>query len=43
VIVPRERNYVLFPDAPGFQARIAWVEPLDLDRRLFSFAAISEG
>ena len=37
VIVPREHNYVLFPDAAGFEARIVWTELLEFDRRLFSF------
>jgi RES domain-containing protein len=36
VIVPREYNYILFPEAPGFDARIIWTEPLNFDRRLFS-------
>jgi RES domain-containing protein len=34
VIVPREYNYVLLPEADGFHASIEWVEPLDFDRRL---------
>jgi RES domain-containing protein len=38
VIVPREKNYVLFPEADGFDATIDWMEPLDFDRRLVSFA-----
>jgi len=36
VIVPREYNYVLFPEAAGFDAKVLWVEPLDFDRRLFA-------
>ena len=36
VIVPRESNFVLFPQAPDFQASIAWIEPLDFDQRLFA-------
>ena len=36
VIVPREYNYVLFPDAEGFSANVAWIEPLNFDRRLFA-------
>lgn len=40
VIIPREHNYVLFPDALGFEARIAWIEELDFDRRLFESAGI---
>ncbi len=38
VIVPREYNYVLFREADGFDAIIAWTEPLNFDSRLFSFA-----
>jgi hypothetical protein len=38
VIVPREYNYVLFPEAEGFEASVAWTEPLNFDSRLFSFA-----
>jgi RES domain-containing protein len=34
VIVPREYNYVLFPEADGFDANIAWTEPLNFDSRL---------
>jgi len=34
VIVPREFNYVLFPEAVGFQAGLDWIEPLDFDSRL---------
>jgi RES domain-containing protein len=37
VIVPRENNYVLFPEADGFDASVDWVETLNFDRRLFSF------
>ena len=36
VVVPRESNYVLLPEAPGFHARIEWVEPLRFDERLFA-------
>jgi len=35
VIVPREHNYVLLPEAKPFHATVDWVEPLDWDRRLF--------
>jgi RES domain-containing protein len=35
VLVPRESNYVLLPDAPGFGARVEWIEPLRFDERLF--------
>ena len=38
VIVPREYNYVLFPDADGFRATIDWTEPLDFDSRLIASA-----
>jgi RES domain-containing protein len=37
VIVPREYNFVLFPEGDGFDARIEWTEPLSFDSRLFSF------
>ena len=37
VIVPREYNYVLLPDAHRFAANIEWTEPLDVDSRLFAF------
>jgi RES domain-containing protein len=36
VLVPRESNYVLLPDAPGFTARVEWTEPLRFDERLFA-------
>ncbi len=36
VIVPREYNFVLLPEADGFSARIARVESLSFDKRLFS-------
>jgi len=36
VLVPRESNYVLLPDAPGFNARVEWSEPLRFDERLFA-------
>jgi RES domain-containing protein len=36
VIVPREFNYVLFPEAAGFQASIEWIERLDFDSRLLA-------
>ncbi|MEP7364631.1 MAG: RES family NAD+ phosphorylase [Acidobacteriota bacterium] len=39
VIVPREFNYVLLPEAPAFTAKIDWIEPLQLDDRLFQSAA----
>jgi len=34
VIIPREYNYVLFPEATGFRASLDWIEPLDFDSRL---------
>jgi RES domain-containing protein len=37
VIVPREFNFVLLPEADGFDATIEWIEPLSFDSRLFSF------
>jgi RES domain-containing protein len=36
VIVHREYNFVLLPQAVGFSATIEWVVPLSFDRRLFS-------
>lgn len=33
-IIPREFNYVLFPEAAGFRASLDWIEPLDFDSRL---------
>jgi RES domain-containing protein len=39
VIVPREYNFVLFPEGDGFDATIEWTEPLNFDSRLFSFIA----
>lgn len=38
VIVAREYNYVLYPEAVGFQAAIDWIEPLDFDSRLVASA-----
>jgi len=35
VIVPREHNYVLLPDAPNFSAGVRWMEPFRFDPRLF--------
>jgi RES domain-containing protein len=34
-VVPRERNFILLPEAPKFEARVDWVEPLRFDQRLF--------
>jgi hypothetical protein len=39
VIVPREYNFVLLPEGDGFDAAIEWIEPLNFDRRLFSYTA----
>jgi len=36
VIVPQEYNFILFPEATGFEAKIESVELLNFDRRLFS-------
>jgi len=36
VIVPRENNYVLFPEANGFEANTVWIEDLNFDARLFA-------
>lgn len=36
VIVPREYNFILLPEAVGFAATVQWIELLSLDRRLFS-------
>jgi hypothetical protein len=36
VIVPREYNYVLFPEADGYSAAVEWTEPLDFDDRLIA-------
>ncbi|HEV2689205.1 MAG TPA: hypothetical protein VGV35_11645, partial [Bryobacteraceae bacterium] len=36
VIVPREYNFVLLPEADGFDATVEWSEPLSFDSRLFS-------
>lgn len=34
VVVPQELNAVIFPEAPGFKARIVKVEPFPIDERL---------
>ncbi len=36
VIVPQEHNFILFPDAKRFEARVESIDPLNFDRRLFS-------
>ena len=35
VVVPQERNFVMFPRAPGFAAKVIKVEPFQFDERLF--------
>jgi RES domain-containing protein len=40
VIVPRDFNFVLLPEADGFDATIEWIEPLRFDSRLFSFIVL---
>ncbi len=35
VIVPQEKNIVVFPQAPGFVAKVVKVEPFRFDQRLF--------
>jgi len=34
VVVPQEFNVVIFPHAPGFEARVTNVEPFQIDERL---------
>jgi len=36
VVVPQENNVVLFPQAPGFAAKVVKVEPFKFDERLFT-------
>ncbi len=40
VIVPREYNFVLLPEAHGFAATVEWIEPLNFDGRLFTSVAL---
>jgi len=35
VIVPRERNYVLYPEVRGLNVAVAWTESFRFDPRLF--------
>jgi hypothetical protein len=35
IVVPREGNYVLYPEAPGLQRRILSIEPFSFDAHLF--------
>lgn len=35
IVVPREGNYVLYPEVPGLQRRILFIEPFSFDARLF--------
>ena len=39
VIVPRERNFVLYPDVLDFSARVLWMERFAFDERLFAGGA----
>jgi len=41
VIVARESNYILLPEARDFAARIIWTEPFRFDDRLFASSAQS--
>ena len=36
VIVPQEYNFILFPEATGFEANVESIDLLNFDRRLFS-------
>ena len=38
VIVPRERNFVLFPEVAGFDATVVWIEAFRFDTRLFALS-----
>jgi RES domain-containing protein len=35
VIVPREHNFVLYPDVAGFDATVLWIDMFYFDQRLF--------
>ena len=35
VVVPRELNYVLYPEATNFEAAVEFIEPFEFDTRLF--------
>ena len=35
VVVPRERNYVLYPEVRGLNVAVAWTESFRFDPRLF--------
>jgi len=35
VVIPREANYVLYPESPGLDARVTFDEPFQFDVRLF--------
>ena len=35
IVVPRELNYVLYPDATGLAASVSFIEPFAFDHRLF--------
>jgi hypothetical protein len=36
VIVPQEYNFILFPEATGFEVKVESIDLLNFDRRLFS-------
>ena len=36
VVVPRDVNYVLYPDAPGLDVTVLFIEPFTFDPRLFA-------
>lgn len=36
VVVPREANYILYPEAPGLGVTILFTEPFSFDARLFA-------
>jgi hypothetical protein len=35
-VVPREANYILYPEAPGLAATVLFTEPFAFDARLFA-------
>jgi len=39
VVVPRERNYVLYPEVRGLNVAVAWTESFRFDPRLFPLAS----
>ena len=38
VIVPRESNFVFYPDVAGFEATVAWIDAFQFDTRLFTLS-----